>query len=127
LRQEAALRAREEVRRFANRAAEDGGQRRKSIDGAPRVKAPDRKQSVLRPEVLDQLLPCDHRARSIVAAVEMLDLSAFYEPTKSRGSEPGRPATDPGMLVSLWLFATSEGVGSGRQRARLCERDDAYR
>jgi hypothetical protein len=31
------------------------------------------------------------------------------------------------MLMALWLFATSEGVGSGRQLARLCERDDAYR
>jgi hypothetical protein len=31
------------------------------------------------------------------------------------------------MLIGLWMFATSEGVGSGRQLERLCERDDAYR
>jgi len=31
------------------------------------------------------------------------------------------------MLIALWMFATSEGEGSGRQLDRLCERDDAYR
>lgn len=107
-----------------------GGNERKAkrpSSGAPRVKRPDRRQSVLRPEVIDDLLPPDHRARAIVAAIEKLDLSAFYEPIKSRGTDPGRPATDPQMLVALWLFAISEGVGSGRQLERLCERDDAYR
>lgn len=59
--------------------------------------------------------------------VEQMDLDAFYDAVKSRGSEPGRPATDPAMQIALWLFATSEGVGSGRQLERLCDRDDAYR
>lgn len=40
---------------------------------------------------------------------------------------PLPPGLKLSKLVSLWLFATSEGVGSGRQLARLCERDDAYR
>jgi hypothetical protein len=31
------------------------------------------------------------------------------------------------MLIALWMFATSEGLGSGRQLERLCDRDDAYR
>lgn len=107
----------------------EGGSKKKQkrSDGAPRVKRPDRRQSLLRAEVLDQVLPLEHRARAIVAAIDQLDLSAFYEAIEARGSDPGRPATDPGMLVALWLFATSEGVGSGRQLARLCERDDAYR
>ena len=98
-----------------------------SEPGEARVKRPDRRQSLLRTEAFDQLIPIDHRARALVAAVDQLDLSAFYARIKARGSEAGRPATDPAMLVSLWLFATSEGVGSGRQLARLCERDDAYR
>jgi transposase len=95
--------------------------------GSPRVKRPNRRQSMLRAEVLDQLLPANHRARSIVAAVEQLDVSILYKDIAARGSDPGRPATDPAMLLALWLFATSEGVGSGRQLARLCDRDDAYR
>lgn len=95
--------------------------------GEPRVKRPDRRQSILRPQVIDQLIPPDHRARAIVKLIEQMDLERFYASVKSRGDEPGRPATDPAMLIALWLFATSEGVGSGRQLERLCERDDAYR
>ena len=101
--------------------------KRAKAPGAPRVKRPDRRQSFLRPQIIDQLIPPDHRARAIVRFLEDLDLSEFYAPIKSRGDEPGRPATDPAMLIALWLFATSEGVGSGRQLDRLCERDDAYR
>jgi transposase len=112
---------------FGDLGGDRSGRQEKKGEGAPRVKRPDRRQSLLRAEVLDQVLPPEHRARAIVAAVDQLDMSAFYEGIAARGSEPGRPATDPSMLVALWLFATSEGVGSGRQLARLCERDDAYR
>lgn len=96
-------------------------------EGEARVKRPDRRQSILRPQVIDELIPPDHRARAIVKFVEQMDLDAFYDAVKSRGTEPGRPATDPAMQIALWLFATSEGVGSGRQLERLCDRDDAYR
>lgn len=96
-------------------------------DGEARVKRPDRRQSMFRPQTFDQLIPSDHRARGIVKFVEEMDLAGFYASIRSRGSEPGRPATDPAMLIALWLFATSEGVGSARQLERLCDRDDAYR
>lgn len=105
----------------------DDAKSSKKADGEARVKRPDRRQSLFRPQTFDQLIPSDHRARGIVKFIEELDLSAFYATVKSRGSEPGRPATDPAMLIALWLFATSEGVGSARQLERLCERDDAYR
>jgi transposase len=104
-----------------------GSKSAKQADGEARVKRPDRRQSLFRPQTFDQLIPSDHRARGIVKFVEELDLSLFYEGIRSRGSEPGRPATDPEMLIALWLFATSEGVGSARQLERLCDRDDAYR
>jgi transposase len=31
------------------------------------------------------------------------------------------------LSLSLWLYATLQGVGSARARARLCEAHDAYR
>lgn len=99
----------------------------KKADGEARVKRPDRRQSIFRPQTFDQLIPPEHRARSLVKFVEEMDLALFYERIQSRGSEPGRPATDPALLIALWLFATSEGVGSARRIERLCERDDAYR
>src|SRR6516225_150501 len=45
----------------------------------------------------------------------------------------GKPQTDtapfapPRLMLALWLYATSQGVGSARALARLCESHDAYR
>ncbi len=94
---------------------------------APRLRRPDRSQMILEAVSLDERLPADHRARTVWSVVERLDLSRFYEALKARGSEPGRPGTDPKLLVSLWLYATIEGEGRGREVARLCECHDAYR
>ena len=93
---------------------EDGKRKAKKADGEARVKRPDRRQSVFRPQTFDELIPPDHRARGIVKFVDEMDLEPFYAGIKSRGTDPGRPATDPAMLIALWLFATSEGVGSAR-------------
>lgn len=58
--------------------------------------------------------------------MEALDLSAFYEQIKAVEGGPGRDAIDPRLMLALWIFATTEGVGSARLIARLCERDLAY-
>jgi hypothetical protein len=44
--------------------------------------------------------------------VESLDLPQLYDRVLSREGEAGRPAADPAVLLSLWLHATIEGVGS---------------
>ena len=76
---------------------------------------------------LDSLLPQDHLARAIWAIVESLDLSAFYAPIKAVVGEPGHPASDPKVLVALWIYATADGVGKARELDRLCNEHDAYR
>jgi transposase len=86
-----------------------------------------RQQIELRPFDFESLRPPEHRARAIWAMVEGLDLMKCYEPIVARGSEPGRPAIDPKILVALWLYATREGVGRARELARLCTAPDAYR
>lgn len=103
-------------------------QRRATAAAAPaRVIRADRQQVELRPMDLDSLLPPAHRARAVWALVEQLDLSAFYARIKARGSWAGREATDPQVLLALWLYATAEGVGSARELERLCEAHAAYR
>ena len=92
----------------------------------PRVLSANRAQIELRTFDLEALLPAGHRARLIWFAVEQLDLQAFYDAIKARESLPGRPSLDPRVLLALWLYATSEAVGSARQLSRLCERDHAY-
>ena len=92
-----------------------------------RVVRPDRRQ--LRWDMIDLegLLPADHRARLVWSFVESLDLSPLYERVRSREGEAGRPAADPAVLLSLWLYATIEGVGSARELERLTQSDVAYR
>ncbi len=91
-----------------------------------RVQSPERQQIEWRPSSLDQLIPVDHRVRSVWAYVEGLDLSVLYRQIRAVEGHVGRDAVDPRILMALWLFATIEGVGSARQLARLCERDLAY-
>ena len=92
-----------------------------------RVLTADRKQLQMRTFDLDATLPADHRARLIWAFVDKLDLSRFYDRIEARGSEPGRPAIDPRILVCLWVYGMSEGIGSAREIDRLCDVHDAYR
>ena len=92
-----------------------------------RVIGPDRAQ--LRWEIvdLDSQLPDDHRARLVWAFVEGLDLSEFYDRIKARDAVAGRPATDPQVILAVWLYATLEGIGSARAIDRLCQQHAAYR
>jgi transposase len=75
---------------------------------------------------LDDLLSSEHRARQVWDYVEELDLSVLYGRVQTTVSSSGRPAIDPAILVSLWLYATLEGVGSARLLDRLCKSDSAY-
>jgi transposase len=93
----------------------------------PRLQRPQRDQITLRPSDLESLLPADHRARLVWAFVESLDLTAFHARIKAVEGHSGRPPIDPAILVSLWLYATLEGVGSARALDRLCDEHDAYR
>lgn len=92
-----------------------------------RVIGPDRAQ--LRWDVvdLDSQLPDDHRARLVWGFVEGLDLSEFYDRIKARDEIAGRPATDPRVVLAVWLYATLEGIGSARAIDRLCQQHAAYR
>jgi transposase len=92
-----------------------------------RVLRPVRNQMQWVVRDLDASLPDDHPARAIWAFLERLDLSPFYSSIKSVLGHAGHPTTDPQVLLALWLFATSEGVGSARQIDRLCQEHDAYR
>jgi transposase len=95
--------------------------------GAPRVLEPNRTQIELRASDLESLLPEDHRARLVWGYVERQDLSALFDAIKARGAAPGRRAIDPRILFALWLYAVLDGVGSGREVARLSREHDAYR
>lgn len=93
---------------------------------APRLREANRTQVCLRPVDLEGLLPEDHRARIVWAYVEGLDLTPLYQQIQAVEGEAGRPATDPKILLALWLHATLEGVGAARALDRLCTTHVAY-
>ena len=95
--------------------------------GKPRLLEPERDQLELRSMDLDSLIGADHPARLFWAYCEQLDLSELEGAIKAREGRPGHPAIAPCLLLALWLYATSEGVGSARALARLCESHDGYR
>jgi transposase len=94
---------------------------------APRVQSAVRNQVELRACDLDSALPADHQARAVWAFVQSIDLQALYAQIRAVEGGVGRAPIDPAILMSLWLYATLDGVGSARELDRLCDSDDAYR
>ena len=95
--------------------------------GPPRLREPVRDQVELRAVDLEALLAAEHPARVIWAYVEKLDLSALEQRVQARAHGPGQSPPSPRLLLALWLYATTQGVGSARALARLCESQDEYR
>ena len=75
---------------------------------------------------VERLIDEGHPARAIWGFVGRLDLSAFLEPIDSRECQAGRPAFDPQLLISLWIYAYSRGVGSAREISRRCEYEPPF-
>jgi len=95
--------------------------------GSPRLREPRRDQIELRAVDIESLIGEDHPVRVIWAYVAGLDLSELEDGIKARGERPGHPAISPRLLLALWLYASSEGVGSARALERLCHSHDVYR
>ena len=76
-----------------------------------RLRQPERRQMAMVVTCPDDLVSATHPVRLLMAVVERLDLQRFYEPIQARRGVAGRDATDPRLLVALWLFACTRGIG----------------
>lgn len=92
----------------------------------PRFEPINRQQMVMRAIDVEQLVDQDHPARAIWEFVGGLDLSRFWEQIRAVEGERGRPAHDPRLMISLWVYGYARGVSSAREIARLCEYDPAF-
>lgn len=104
-----------------NGAETAAGETAQEAKPAVRLRTPERRQMEMVVRCLDDLVSAAHPVRMVMGVVEKLDLSRFGEPIKARAGVAGRDATDPRLLVALWLYACIRGIGSARELARRCE------
>lgn len=92
----------------------------------PRFQQIDREQLSWRAMNVDRLIAEDHPARAIWEFVGKLDLSGYLKDVRAVEGIAGRPLLNPQLLISIWVYAYSQGVGSARAVEKLCEHDPAY-
>ena len=98
-----------------------------SRQSSVRLRRPERRQTAMLIQCPDDLVSATHPVRMVMSVVERLDLSRFHESIKARAGQAGRDATDPQLLVALWLYGCTRGIGSARELARRCDDSAAFR
>jgi len=91
-----------------------------------RCKPVQRRQLLLRTVDVEKLVGPGHAVRAIWELAGKMDLKAFYAEIGALEGEAGRPAWDPQVLISLWIYAYKDGVGTAREITRRCEYHPAY-
>jgi transposase len=92
----------------------------------PRLKRVNRQQLLLRTVDVERLVETGHLVRAIWELVGRMDRSRFQESLEAVEGAAGRPAWDPQLLISLWIYAYSDGVSSAREVERRCGYHPAY-
>lgn len=92
----------------------------------PRYEAIDREQLCWRTVNVERLIGPGHAARAIWEFLGRLDLSEYSGEVRAVEGKAGRPAWEPRLLVSLWVYSYSRGENSARTIEELCEWDPAY-
>jgi transposase len=91
-----------------------------------RTNEPVREQGVIRWEMPDDALPQDHPARLLWRVVGTLDIAGFTRNAKALEGRAGRNVLSVRMLLTLWLYGISVGIGSAREIARRTLSDAAF-
>lgn len=92
-----------------------------------RLQRPVRNQMEMMIRDLDSLVPDDHPVRAVWEFISGMNLTEFYTKIKAAVDRPGRPPIDPQILLTLWVYATVEGIGSARRLDALCKEHDAFK
>ena len=100
--------------------------KREAGGGKPRYEMINREQLCWRRVDVERLIGEEHAARAVWEFVGQLDLSGYQEEVRAVEGKAGRPGWEPRLLISLWIYAYSEGVNSGRAIEELCEWEPAY-
>lgn len=92
-----------------------------------RLKEPCRDQLVFSAVDLEMLIPQEHLARAIWDLVQQLPTVEFLKDNKSVEGHAGRPRISPRMLLALWIYGYSQGLGEARAIAEQMRYEPALR
>lgn len=92
-----------------------------------RLKRPNREQLVMSVLDLERLIPPDDLARAIDSLVKQLPDTELLASNQSFEGQAGRPRTDPRMLVAIWVYAYSQGMGEAEAIAEEMKYEPALR
>ena len=95
--------------------------------GRARLEEPQRAQGEMYFQVPDDLVPATHPARLFWNVLGTLSLALFSADCEAVEGKAGRSLKSPRMMLTLWLYAISQGVGSAREIARRAKTDAAFR
>jgi transposase/copper chaperone CopZ len=101
-------------------------QRSEASVGKPRYEVIDREQLCWRPIDIERLIGAEHPARAVWEFIGRLDLSPYQEDARAVEGKAGRPGWEPRLLVSLWVYGYSQGIGSARAIEELSQWEPAY-
>jgi len=110
----------------ASAAEGEGKVKPEAAGGKPRYELINREQLCWRRVDVERLIGEEHAARAVWEFVGQLDLRGYEEEVRAVEGKAGRPGWEPRLLISLWIYAYSEGVNSGRAIEELCEWEPAY-
>ena len=99
---------------------DEGVEEMKPPNRAKRMKRIDRNQMCWGAIDVEKLIGAEHPARGIWAMVMQLDLKELEEKIRSVEGRAGQSSFDPRMLMALWIYSYSEGIGSARELSRMC-------
>jgi transposase len=87
----------------------------------PKYVVLNRAQLAWLPMEVERLIEADHPARAIWELVSGMNLSSWEQEIQTREGEAGRPCWEPRLLVSIWIYAYSQGIESARALERMME------
>ncbi len=90
--------------------------------GIKYIQGENRKQSVIFPETLDQIVDQDNDVRFIDLFVESIDIADFDFKTKTATTE-GRPPYHPKDLLKLFIYGYLNSIRSSRALEKECRRN----
>ena len=103
-----------------------------AAEGAAKAQKPrfiplNRNQSYWGTIELESLIDANHPARAIWWLTGQLDLSSFEKDIQGREGTAGAPSHSPQLLVSVWVYAYSQGIASARALERMMSHEPGLR